>query len=120
SAWSDTWNEAVLTLQILGNVQLLEDDESVKEGKGHHHDEVQQPVGPACTCIEGVVDGSRDGRDNRIFVADKVARDRPRENEHARGEDKRDHPRRIDLERNMGCSSTVDAVAADLLGDLDR
>ena len=37
-------DEAVLTLQVLGDVLLLEDHQRIEERERHDHDEVQQPV----------------------------------------------------------------------------
>src|SRR5579859_451601 len=119
-SWANPRDEAVLTLQVFSNILLLKDDQRVKEGKRDNHDEVEQPVRPACTCIEGVVDRGRHGRNDLVVVADKIARDRPRQNQHARGEDQWDHTRRIDLERNVRRATAIDAVTANLLGDLDR
>jgi len=107
----------VLTLEVLGNILLLEDHYGIEEGKGHDQHEIEQPVCPAVGAVrvEGVGEELSDGGDDPDAAADEVAGDCARENQHARGKDERDHPGRIHLERDMRSATAEDAVTANLL-----
>ncbi len=120
SARPDARDEAVLPLQVLGDVLLLEDNQRIEEGERDDQDEVEHPV-DRVRGVERVVDELGDVRHDVAVAGQEVAGDdRPGRMSMLDGEDQRDHARRVHLERNVRRATAVDAIAADLFGDLDR
>src|SRR6266516_3635807 len=121
SARTNPSDEPNLALEVLSNALLLENHQRREKRKSNDQHEIEQPVHPAIrpVRIEGVGEKLSNRCNNCDAAADEVAGDRATQDQHARGEDERDHARRVDLERDMRRAAPEDAVAANLLGNLN-
>src|SRR5262249_28924758 len=101
-------NKAAVLLQIVRGLRRIEDDRSVKEGKKHDERDVEnEEQRPAMTQQRGY------GREPIRPLARVEIGNRGRKQEQGRCENRRDHARRIELERQVR-RLTFEHTVADL------
>ena len=112
----DPRHERTALLQVVGRLLAVEDQRRIEEAEEHDQRGVQEHV------------QRLPGRQRRGQVADPAcrvtgrepARQRRREQDQRRGEDRRNHARHVELERQERTLAAVDLVADLALGVVDR